>query len=88
MTMESKYRLCEEVEEEFRDKFYGMYDVRPSYEEMWDVAIDITWGDWKHEHQYANYLMSLLGYEFVGAVVTEDNGSDCYSGTHYYRKGE
>ena len=35
------------------------------------LCIDISWGDWKHDHARLKW-------------VTEENGSDCYSATHYF----
>ena len=50
------------------------------------VYVSISWGDWKHEHLWARDLMSYLGYVQVGVVVTEEDGSDCYSAEHTYVK--
>lgn len=51
--------------------------------------VDIIWGDWKHDHLRADYLIKeyfkKLGYEVsVNEEVTEEDGSDTYSATHYY----
>lgn len=48
------------------------------------VSVDISWGDWKHEHLYCKWLMGLIGYELSDETVTEDDGQDCYSSTHVY----
>ena len=50
------------------------------------IAVDISWGDWKHEHGWCKNLMGYLGYTEMGCRVTEENGSDCYSATHYFYK--
>ena len=50
------------------------------------VAIHIDWGDWKHDHRWCNELMDYLGWGEGDCIVTEENGSDCYSATHYYYK--
>lgn len=50
------------------------------------VAITIEWGDWKHDHDYVDYLMGELGYEKLGERETETDGSDCYSSIHFYAK--
>ena len=50
------------------------------------IAVQIDWGDWKHEHGYCDYLMKEKGYLLVNEEVTEENGSDCYSSIHYYEK--
>lgn len=48
------------------------------------VSIDIEWGDWKHEHNFADYIMSLNGFTRVNVQTYEEDGSDCYSAIHYY----
>lgn len=48
------------------------------------VAVNIEWGDWKHDHKYADYLMSKKNYMVVEEHITEEDGSDCYSAIHYY----
>lgn len=48
------------------------------------VAVHIEWGDWRHEHGWAKDLMGYLGYREVGNEVTAEDGSDCYSATHYF----
>lgn len=48
------------------------------------IAVDISWGDWKHEHLWCRDLMNFLGYAEIGSKVTEENGSDCYSAIHYF----
>ena len=48
--------------------------------------IRIEWGDWKHDHAYCDYLMRQIGYKLIAEDVFEEDGSDCYSSTHYYEK--
>ena len=48
------------------------------------LCIDISWGDWKHDHLWARDLMSYLGYVEIGSKVTEEDGSDAYSAEHYF----
>jgi len=48
------------------------------------IDINIEWGDWKHDHGYCDYLMEQIGYVKINEVVTEENGSDCYSSLHRY----
>lgn len=51
------------------------------------TSVEISWGDWKHQHIYCDCLMKYLGYETeCEEEVTEENGSDCYSAIHYYHK--
>ena len=54
------------------------------YEELSMIAVEINWGDWKHEHLAAKWLMKELGYEQEFERVTEENGSDTYSAIHYF----
>ena len=52
------------------------------------VMVDISWGDWKHDHLRCDDLMEDLGYALVEEEVTEEDGSDCYSAIrHYIPKG-
>lgn len=50
------------------------------------IRLTINWGDWKHSHQAADEIMAELGYVLDDEIVTEENGSDCYSSYHYYSK--
>ena len=59
-----------------------------TYNEGEYIVVDIEWGDWKHEHIWCDNLMGYIGYSVADEVVTEENGSDCYSAKHYYLKEE
>ena len=48
------------------------------------VYINIEWGDWKHEHGYADYIMKCNGFSKINERIIEEDGSDCYSSIHYY----
>lgn len=50
------------------------------------VSISIDWGDWKHSHAYLDYLMKELGFSKCDEEITEEDGSDCYSSIHYYKR--
>ena len=52
------------------------------------VQVHIDWGDWKHDHGWCDDLMGYLGWSEGDCIVTEENGSDCYSADHYYYKME
>ena len=52
------------------------------------VAVTIEWGDWKHDHFWCEDLMGFIGYEQTKSKITEEDGSDCYSAIHYFRKVE
>lgn len=49
------------------------------------IFIEIEWGDWKHEHGYADYVMKTKGFKKFHEEVTEEDGDDAYSSIHYYR---
>lgn len=73
------------------EKYLNEHDVYPEYvdEDVLNkklIYVQINWGDWKHEHLYCSYLMNELGYDDCGEETTEENGSDCYSALHYYKK--
>ena len=73
----------DEVNKEFRHSITHLSAEICSFETM-KVAIEIEWGDWKHEHAYADYVMRQHGFCKVDEKVTEEDGSDCYSSIHYY----
>ena len=51
------------------------------------TSVEISWGDWKHDHIWCDNLMGYLGYDtYSEEDVTEEDGGDCYSATHYYQK--
>lgn len=51
-----------------------------------EILVCISWGDWKHEHMACEHMMRELGYHQVQEVITEDNGTDCYSSEHTFIK--
>lgn len=61
---------------------YGEIETYPNGE----VSVLIEWGDWKHEHAYLRYLMQKNGFTETGENVTEEDGSDCYSAIHTFKK--
>ena len=53
------------------------------------VGVLIEWGDWKHDHLRADYLvLEQLGGRCIGCRLTEEDGSDCYSAIHFYDFGK
>ena len=50
------------------------------------IRVEISWGDWKHDHGYLRNLMQYIGYGEGDEIVTEENGSDCYSSIHFFYK--
>ncbi len=59
--------------------------------EVWrasdQIVISIEWGDWKHDHEWIDYLVSMIFDELKldEESVTEEDGSDCYSSDHLYK---
>lgn len=51
-----------------------------------EILICISWGDWKHEHLCCDKLMESMGYTKLQEIITEDNGTDCYSSEHTFIK--
>lgn len=52
-----------------------------------DICYQIDWGDWKHEHLRADWLvkefLNGLGYRYlISEETTEEDGSDTYSAEH------
>ena len=53
------------------------------------LCIEIHRGDWKHEHRRADYLVRHFFMDkglgvHVEEMITDEDGSDCYSAEHYY----
>ena len=65
-----------------KHNFDGYYEV--NIERNGVVAILVEWGDWKHQHTYLRTIMASIGYTEIDEVVTEEDGSDCYSAMHYF----
>lgn len=84
-----------DTEKKGMSRIYQFLRDNGVYSEVWSalggddvkaVCVSISRGDWKHDHLWARNLMSYLGYVKVGEVVTEEDGSDCYSAKHTYVK--
>ena len=48
------------------------------------VQINIDGGDWKHDHGFADYTMSVNGFKKVHEQITSEDGSDWYGSVHFY----
>lgn len=82
--MKNIVEIANNVEKYMRDNEL-FCDVYPYMNDMPIVIVSIRWGDWKHEHLRADWIMEE---QFEGTLmkteVTEDNGSDTYSADRYY----
>ncbi len=77
--------------EETKNTLKKVYEILRSnnvwaeaYEELGMVAVEINWGDWKHDHLRAEWLMKENGFKQLFEEVTEEDGSDTYSAIHYF----
>lgn len=73
----------DEVNKVFADECVGFSAEINSLDTM-EICIDIEWGDWKHSHAYADYIMTHHGFAKTDEQVTEQDGDDAYSSIHYY----
>lgn len=80
-----KVNLPADPEERFNMAVGVLMDDGMCIEEcIADFSVEIIWGDWKHAHLRADYLMEQFGFKAVDEYVTEDDGSDTYSSIHKY----
>ena len=80
--MEEMQKALDKANQEFRENQTGLYAEPTLKGKVTTIRID--WGDWKHEHGYADYVMQQNGFKKVGEQDYEEDGSDCYSSTHIY----
>lgn len=73
---------AQELYQHLKEKglYYEIYETEDGF------LISVERGDWKHDHRYLVYLMGELDYILVDKKITNEDGSDCYSADHYYRK--
>lgn len=78
---------------QMEEKIYNLMKENHIMGEMVDyndqtkmIAVEVIWGDWKHEHWRLDYLVkeNIPNLRSVHQVTTEEDGSDCYSAIHYY----
>lgn len=87
MTKEELNRIAELINKKFdEERLYSYASLGWNN----DIIFDIDWGDWKHEHLRADWLvgevLSTLGHRFsITTNVTEEDGSDTYSAEHIIR---
>jgi len=87
MTFEKKLEISEKAEKYLRDnKLWA--SVEPYWDDLPVIEVEINWGDWKHDHARAKWLLEEVGIHFINTKVTEEDGSDCYSAIHRFYVGE
>ena len=72
------------IEKEVSDK--GVYADVYQYADLPVVCVEINWGDWKHDHLRADWILEELGWNLFKTEITDEDGSDCYSAIRYYVK--
>ena len=79
--MERIYELMEQIETMLNENdYYPEIGCNGS-----TITIDIHWGDWKHDHiAITNFITSYFPLKLINTIVTENDGSDCYSARHYF----
>ena len=83
VTIQNIQDLIDKAQEEFRANNCPCYEIYPKAD-LPVIAVEITWGDWKHDHGFVDYKMKELGALKLGEETTEENGSDTYSSIHYF----
>lgn len=64
---------------------YHIYAYVHQHDDLPVVAVEIEWGDWKHDHRLADIIVEEdLGGQNISTKITAEDGSDCYSAVHYY----
>lgn len=88
LTDEVANKIADAVNEEF--KKYNLYHFM--YNDYCGLCVEITWGDWKHDHwavdEVVREVLNRMGYAgkyTITTQVTEEDGSDCYSAIHVIR---
>lgn len=81
LSIEEENNLADDVYKYLTDNQFYPNDV---FAADTRVMVDISWGDWKHDHLYCDNLMKAKGYTLVEEEVTEEDGSDCYSAIRHY----
>ena len=84
--------MIEQYEKELLQYLRDKSFYHEAYISNGNLYINIQWGDWKHDHWYADVLIEDFFKDkdevreiFYGINVTEEDGSDCYSATHIYK---
>ena len=91
---EAKAHLDDFNLKDYEEELYKYLKSKNMYPEMYvdnnnTLCVIIEWGDWKHDHMYMDSLINNFFFNRGlilerDTVVTEDDGSDVYSATHYY----
>ena len=78
--------LEKKVADLFKEKeLYYEWGVYSEGIDKYVIEVVVEWGDWKHDHAYLDWVMNENGFVKTNEVVTEDDGSDCYSAVHTFK---
>ena len=87
LTDEKIYEIIDRLNAELNE-----YHLETAYKSLDTICIDITWGDWKHNHLCTKWIveevldmMGFSGQYTMTEEITEENGSDTYSALHTIR---
>lgn len=76
---------------EFAEELYAHLSANKLFADVYAghdyIAVEISWGDWKHEHLCCKWLTEEFfqskGKDInIQTEVTEEDWSDCYSAVH------
>lgn len=79
------------LEEQFDRLLTLATNTTDVYREGNKINVAIEYGDWKHDHRFADQLVEVaFGEQIKGKdeIVTEQDGSDTYSAEHIYEVEE
>ena len=83
MTKEAIYEAIEKVEKLLAEN--NIPSEVDQFSTLPALTVHIDWGDWKHEHLATRLLLTEeLGLAYIRSETTEEDGTDCYSATHYF----
>lgn len=80
----SVYNDCMKIEHKLSESGIMASVYSTNFNGLPAVAVEICWGDWKHDHARAQYIIRNMGFCLLDSEVTEENGSDCYSAIHTF----
>ena len=87
MNRQKAEEIAEKINQKFKEEDFheSAYATFKNEFVGYCVAVDIERGDWKHDHGFADYLVEQVAKpNLAKTILTEDDGSDCYSAIHEY----
>lgn len=85
MTRQEYYNEVNKIEKNLHS--HGLVCEVFSYPNDFDmIDVNVEWGDWKHSHEYCDYIMKQKGWELESESIYDEDDSDCYCSTHTYKR--